>query len=52
VGDLLGLYKNKFTNSNEFDMIGFKDYDVMENWSSNFVDEDTSNHAMKFISQK
>jgi hypothetical protein len=33
-------------------MIGFRDRDIMENWSSNFVDEETSNHAMKFISQK
>jgi len=46
------LYKNKFVNVNEFDMIGFMDNNVMENWSSNFVDEDTSNCSMNFISQK
>lgn len=47
-----GLYKNKFINANEFDMVGFRDCDVMENWHSNFVDEDTSNHAINFITQK
>ena len=46
-----GLYKNKYINLNEFDMLGYRDRDVIENWNSNFVDNDTSNRAMNFISQ-
>ena len=47
-----GLYKNNFINANEFDMLGFRDRDVMENWSSDYINEDTSNRAVNFISQK
>ena len=47
-----GLYKNNFIDANEFDMLGFRDRDVMENWSFDYINEDTSNHAVNFISQK
>jgi hypothetical protein len=46
------MCKNKFINSIEFDMIEFRDHNVIENWRSNFVDEDASNIAMNFISHK
>jgi hypothetical protein len=46
-----GLYKNKYINPNEYDMLGFRDHDVQENWNSNFVDIDTSNRVVHFISQ-
>ena len=33
-------------------MIGFRDRDVMTNWSSSFVDEETSRRVVNFISDK
>lgn len=42
--------KSNHINVNEFDMLGCRDCDIIENWNSNFVDDDTSNHVMHFIS--
>lgn len=49
---ILGLYKNKYIHANEFDMIGFRDHCGMNNWSSSYVDEETSRCATNFISSK
>lgn len=44
------LFKNKYINTNEFEMHGFMEHEVMENWNTNFVDNDTSHCIMHFIS--
>ena len=49
---ICGLYKNQFINYNEFEMLGRRDRDRLHDWNTNFVDEDTSNRAIHFISQK
>ena len=46
-----GLYRNQYITANEYDMLGFRERDKMENWTSNFVDMDTSNRAVQFISE-
>jgi len=43
---------NKFINKNDFEIIRHRDCFVQHNWKTNFVDEDTSRHAIYFISQK
>ena len=48
---ILGLYMNRYIITSEYDMLGFKEHDNMENWNSNFVDMDTSNHVVKIISE-
>ncbi len=49
---ICGLYKNKFINYNEFEMLRHRDRDQFHDWNTNFVDEDTSIRAIHFISQK
>ena len=46
-----GLYKNQFINYNEFEMLGHRDLDHMNDWNTAFVDEETSSHAIHFISE-
>ena len=48
---ICGLYKNQFINYNEFKMLGRRDRDRLHNKNTNFVDEDTSNRSIQFISK-
>ena len=48
---ICGLYKNQFINYNEFEMLGHRDLDRMNDWNTAFVDEDTSSRAIHFISE-
>ena len=47
---ICGLYKNQFINYNEFEMLGHRDLDRMNDWNNAFVDEETFSLAIHFIS--
>ena len=48
---ICGLYKNQFINYNEFEILGHRDLDRMNDWNTNFVDQETSSRAIHFISE-
>ena len=47
---ICGIYKNQFINYNEFEMLGHRDLDRMNDWNTAFVNEETSSRAIHFIS--
>jgi len=48
---LCGLYKNKYMNYNEYEMLGHRDRNHAHNWNTNFVDEVTCNCDIHIISE-
>ena len=43
------IYLNQFINYSEFEILGHRDLDRMDDWNTAFVDEETSCCAIHFI---